>query len=185
MKWVLAIAVIAVLAWLVFTYNGLVALRQRTAQAFGDIDVQLRQRHDLIPNLVEAVRGYAAHERQTLEAVVAARNAAMAARDPGETIRREDALQASLGRLIGLSEAYPDLKASTTFQALQGELAALEDKLAAARRFFNNAVAEYNAATAAVPAVFFAAALGLRPQPFFDLGAETRTALETPPTVRF
>lgn len=185
MPWVLTSAVIAVLTWLVVTHNGLVAPRQRSAQAFGDIAVQLRQRHDLIPNLVETVRGYAARERQTLDAVVEVRNAAMTARESDEAIRREDALRASLGRLISLSEAYPDLKASSNLQALQGELSALEDKLAAARWFFNNAVAEYNAATAAVPAMSFASALGLRPQSFFDLGTETRTALQAPPTVRF
>jgi LemA protein len=185
MKWVLVIAVVAVVLWLVVTYNGLVALRQRTAQAFGDIDVQLKQRHDLVPNLVETVRGYAAHERGTLDAVVQARNAAASARDPGQAAQAEGALQASLGRLVALGEAYPDLKASANFQALQGELSAIEDKLAAARRFFNNAVAEYNAAIAAVPAVFFAAPLGFAPKTFFDLGEGGRAALDAPPPVAF
>lgn len=185
MKWALLAAAIIVLAWLIITYNGLVALRQRTAQAFGDIDVQLKQRHDLIPNLVETVRGYAAHERGTLEAVIQARNAAAAAQDPGQVVRSEGALQNSLQRLVALGEAYPDLKASTNFQPLQERLADIEDKLAAARRFFNNAVAEYNAAIAAVPAVLFAAPFGFTPKPFFDLGEGTRATLEAPPRVSF
>ncbi|MDP4024479.1 LemA family protein [Methylobacterium sp. NEAU 140] len=185
MKWIAVFAAVAVLIWLVVTYNGIVALRQRTAQAFGDIDVQLKQRHDLVPNLVETVRGYAAHERGTFDAVIQARNAAAAARDPGQVAQSEGALQASLGRLVALSEAYPDLKANANFQALQGQLTDIEDKLAAARRFFNNAVAEYNAAIAAVPAVFFAAPLGFAPKPFFDVGEGARASLDAPPRVAF
>lgn len=185
MKWLLVIAVVAALLWLVATYNGLVTLRSRTAQAFGDIDVQLKQRHDLVPNLVETVRGYAAHERGTLDAVIQARNAASTAQGPGEVAQSEGALQASLGRLVALGESYPDLKANANFQALQAELSQIEDKLAAARRFFNNAVAEYNAAIAAVPAVLFAGPLGFAPRPFFDLGERERMALDAPPAVRF
>lgn len=183
MKWVVIGAVAALAVWLVFAYNGLVALRARVAQAFADVDVQLRQRRDLIPNLVETVKGYAGHERGTLEAVVRARDAAAAARGPGA--QAEAALQGALGRLIALGEAYPDLKASASFQGLQGELSDVEDRLAAARRFFNNAVAEYNAAIGALPAVLFAGRLGFRPQAGFDLGQAERKALDAPPSVSF
>ena len=185
MEWVFVAAVILLQIWIVVTYNGLVALRQRTAQAFGDIDVQLKQRHDLVPNLVETVRGYATHEKGTLDAVIQARNAAAAARGPDQVAHSEGALQASLGRLVALGEAYPDLKANTNFLTLQGQLAEIEDKLAAARRFFNNAVAEYNAAIAAVPAVLFAAPLGFMPRPFFDVGEGARPSLDVPPRVAF
>ena len=185
MQWVVLAAVVLVLGWLVATYNGLVALRQRVAQAFGDVDVQLKQRHDLIPNLVETVKAYAGHERATLDAVVQARNAAVSAQGPNQQAASEGVLQGALGRLVGLSEAYPDLKANANFQALQGDLADIENKLAAARRFFNNAVAEYNAAIGAIPAALFAGPLGFRPHTFFDVGETQRLALDVPPAVRF
>ncbi|MCE4222469.1 LemA family protein [Methylobacterium sp. C25] len=183
--WIVLIVLAVVLVWFVITYNGLATLKQRAAQAFGDIDVQLKQRHDLIPNLVETVKGYAAHEKGTLEAVVQARNAAVASKDPAQMAQNEAQLQGTLGRLIALSEAYPDLKANTNFQALQGELSAIEDKLAAARRFFNNAVAEYNAAIGSIPAVLFAGPLGFKPQSFFDVGEGARVQLDTAPSVKF
>lgn len=185
MRWILLGLAALLLLWLVFTYNTLVALRARVAQAFGDIDVQLKQRRDLIPNLVEAVKGYAGHERATLEAVVEARNAAAGARGPAEAAASEAALQGALGRLMALGEAYPDLKASTNFQSLQDQLAEIENALAAARRFFNNAVAEYNAAIAGIPGLLIAGPLGLRPQAGFDLGEPDRKALDAPPSVRF
>lgn len=187
MKWLLLGAVVAVLVWLVVTYNGLVALKQRVAQAFGDIDVQLKQRHDLIPNLVETVKAYAGHERSTLEAVVNARTMAIGAQaqGPAQQATSEAALQGALGRLIGLSEAYPDLKANTNFQNLQSELSDIENKLAAARRFFNNAVAEFNAAIAAIPGLFIAGPAGFKPQSFFDVGETERKTLDAPPQVKF
>lgn len=185
MKWAILAIIIVVVAWFVAAYNSLVNLRQRVAQAFGDIDVQLKQRHDLVPNLVETVRSYAAHEKATLEAVVQARRTAMAAADPGRVVQSEAALQAQLGRLVALGEAYPDLKANANFQSLQGELAAIEDKLAAARRFFNNAVAEYNAAIGSIPAALFAGRLGFAPKDFFALDAGRRAELDAPPKVTF
>lgn len=185
--WILLI-VIAVLAFvLIGIYNRLVALRQRTNQAFGDIDVQLKQRHDLVPNLVETVKGYAAHEKGTLEAVIQARNSAVSAEksgDPKAMAQAEGVLGAALGRLFALSEAYPDLKANTNFQQLQTELSDLEDKISAARRFFNNAVQEYNTSREQFPAVVFAGMLGFGPREFFDLG-EDRGAAETAPKVSF
>ena len=185
MEWILIGAAVIALLYLVAVYNGLVALRARVAQAFGDVDVQLKQRHDLIPNLVEAVKGYASHERETLDAVVRARNAAAGAQGPGAQAASEGALSGAIGRLVALGEAYPDLKASANFQALQGDLAEVEDKLAAARRFFNNAVAEYNAAIGAIPAAFFAGPMGFKPREFFDVGEGQRQALDVAPSVKF
>ena len=185
MTWLIVGTVIVVLVWLVMAYNGLVALRQRVSQAFGDVDVQLKQRHDLIPNLVETVKGYAGHERGTLDAVIQARNAAVSAQGPGQQAASEGLLQGALGRLVALGEAYPDLKASANFQALQGDLSDIENKLSAARRFFNNAVAEYNSAIAAIPAAFFAGPLGFHPQAFFDVGDAQRRSLDVPPAVTF
>ena len=177
----IVLAVIVVVAlWVVAIYNGLVSMRQRVNQAFADIDVQLRQRHDLIPNLVETVKGYAAHERGTLDEVVKARNAAVAAQGTPQQAAAENALSGALRQLFALSEAYPDLKASANFQQLQSELSDIENKIAAARRFFNNAVQEYNTGIQKFPAALFAAALGFAPKDFFDLGDERKTVGEAP-----
>lgn len=167
------------------TYNGLVTLRTRVNQAFADIDAQLKQRHDLVPNLIATVKGYVAHERETLEAVVETRNKALAAQAPVDQAAAETALSGAIGRLLALGEAYPDLKASQNFQQLQTDLAAIEDKLAAARRFFNNGVAEYNAAIQHFPAVLFAGLMGFRARTFFDLGEAARQSLDAPPKVAF
>src|SRR5712692_9684527 len=168
----------------VFIYNGLVTLRQRVNQAFADIDVQLKQRHDLIPNLIETVKGYAAHERGTLDAVVQARNVAMAAQGPAQQAAAENALSGALRQLFALSEAYPDLKANTNFQELQAELTDLENKIAASRRFFNNAVQEYNTGIQQFPAALFASTFGFTPHEYFEAGEE-RKVLEQAPQVKF
>lgn len=183
--WIILGLVVLLLVWLVLVYNRLVALRQVTGQAWSDVDVQLKQRHDLVPNLVETVKGYAAHERGTLDAVIQARSAAMGARGPEASAAAEGALGAAIGRLFALAEAYPDLKANANFQALQAELSDLENKIAAARRFFNNAVAEYNSGIQQVPAVFFAGALGFAPRGFFEPDAAERAAIAAPPQVKF
>ncbi|MBC7770622.1 MAG: LemA family protein [Phycisphaerales bacterium] len=190
MTLIIILIVIAVIAALLIgIYNRLVALRQNCNQAFADVDVQLKQRHDLIPNLVETVKGYAAHEAGTLEAVIQARNAAVSAErtgDPKAMGAAEGILGQALGRLIALSEAYPDLKANTNFQQLQAELSDIENKLAAARRFFNNAVGEYNTAREQFPAVIFAGMFGFGPRDFFDVGEETRASMDAaPPQVKF
>jgi len=185
MNWVVWVGIALVVLFGVSVYNSLVTLRARVNQAFADIDVQLKQRHDLIPNLIETVKGYVAHERDTLQAVVETRNAALKAHGPADQAAAENALSGALGRLVALGEAYPDLKASANFQQLQTDLADIEDKLAAARRFFNNGVAEYNAAIQHFPAVLFAGLLGFRPQAFFDVGETERKALEAPPKVAF
>jgi LemA protein len=176
---VLAIIVVAVI-WAIGVYNGLVSMRQRVNQAFADIDVQLRQRHDLIPNLVETVKGYAGHERGTLDDVVKARNAAIAAQGPAQQAAAENQLTGALRQLFALSENYPDLKASSNFQQLQAELSDLENKIAASRRFFNNAVQEYNTGIQRFPAALFASSFGFAPKNFFDLGEDRATVGEAP-----
>jgi LemA protein len=170
--------------YLIVVYNGLVAMRQRVSQAFADIDVQLKQRHDLIPNLVETVKGYAAHERGTLDDVVKARNAAISAQGPAAQAAAENMLSGALRQLFALSEAYPDLKANANFQQLQTELSDIENKLSAARRFFNNAVQEYNTGIEQFPAALIAGPAGFTHKEFFDLG-ESRTQLEQAPQVKF
>ena len=182
--WIILGVLVVLVLWIIMIYNGLVAMRQRVNQSFADIDVQLKQRHDLIPNLVETVKGYAGHERGTLEAVVKARQSAVAAPSLDQKVQAENMLSGALRQLFALSESYPDLKANANFQQLQAELSDIENKLAAARRFFNNAVQEYNTGIQNFPAVLFAAALGFREHHFFDLG-ETRTQLEQAPQVKF
>ena len=182
--WVVLGIAVALVLWGIAIYNGLVTLRQRVNQAFADIDVQLKLRHDLIPNLVETVKGYATHERGTLEEVVKARNVAMAAQGPAQQAAAENMLSGALRQLFALSEAYPDLKANTNFQQLQSELSDIENKLAAARRFFNNAVQEYNTGIEQLPAALVAGPLGFRPREFFDV-AEARPQLEQAPNVKF
>jgi LemA protein len=176
---VLAVIVVVVL-WAITLYNGLVSLRQRVNAAFADVDVQLRQRHDLVPNLVETVKGYAAHERGTLDEVVKARNVAAAAQGPAQQAAAENMLSGALRQLFAVAEAYPDLKASTNFQQLQAELTDIENKIAAARRYFNNAVQEYNTGIQRFPATLFASALGFGPKEFFDLGDDRKTVGDAP-----
>jgi len=177
---VILVVIVVLVLWAISIYNGLVSMRQRTNQAFADIDVQLRQRHDLVPNLVETVKGYAAHERGTLEEVIKARNAAVAAQGPAQQAAAENMLSGALRQLFALAEAYPDLKASANFQQLQAELTDLENKIAAARRFFNNAVQEYNTGIQRFPAALFASAMGFAPKEFFDLGEDRKTITEAP-----
>ena len=184
---ILLIVAAVVAVFLILIYNRLVALRQNVNNAFADVDVQLKQRHDLVPNLVETVKGYASHERGTLEAVIQARNTAVTAEKSGNAAQMgqaEGALSAALGRLIALAEAYPDLKANTNFQQLQSELTDIENKIAAARRYFNNSVNEYNTGREQFPAVLIAGPFGFGPRTFFELGEE-RAAVEQAPKVSF
>ena len=180
---VLGVAVVVVI-WAISIYNSLVAMRQRTNQAFADIDVQLKQRHDLIPNLVETVKGYAAHERGTLEAVIQARNAAVAAPGVEQKVAAENMLSGALRQLFALSENYPNLKANANFQQLQSDLSDIENKLAASRRFFNNAVQEYNTGIQQFPAALFASMFGFTQRTFFDVGTD-RAEVEKAPQVKF
>jgi LemA protein len=182
----LVLVAIVVLLGLLFVgaYNRLVALRQNVGAAFADIDVQLKQRQDLVPNLVETVKGYAAHERGTLDEVTQARAAAASAGDMAAKAQAESVLTGALGKLMAVAEAYPDLKANQNFLQLQGELSDLENKIAAARRFFNNAVGEYNASIQRFPAVLIAGMAGFTSREFFDVGAD-RAALQSAPQVKF
>jgi LemA protein len=169
---------------LIGLYNRLVTLRQNCNQGFADIDVQLKQRHDLIPNLVETVKGYASHEKETLNAVIAARQQAVGAQGTPAQGAAEAALGGALGKLFALSESYPDLKANQNFLQFQNELSDIEDKIAATRRALNAAVSDYNAATESFPAVLFAKSFGFQQRTFFDLG-ETREAMDVAPAVKF
>ncbi|WP_296678936.1 LemA family protein [Novosphingobium sp.] len=162
-------------------YNRLVSLRQNCRQGLADIDAQLRQRHDLVPNLVATVKGYAAHEQATFDQVIAARTRATSEGSP----EAERDLTKAIGGLLALGEAYPELKASANFQALQGELANTEDKLAAARRALNAAAARYNAARESFPAVIFANALGFQPADFNQIAVDERATVGAVPSVQF
>jgi LemA protein len=183
--WIILGIIVLAVVYLIFLYNRLVALRQTVNQSWSDISVQLKQRHDLVPNLVETVKGYATHERGTLEAVVNARNAAIAAQGPAAQAQAENMLTGALRQLFALSEAYPDLKANQNFLQLQSELADLENKIAASRRFFNNAVQEYNTAIEQFPAVFIARNMGFQSREFFELDEGERAAVQAPPQVKF
>jgi LemA protein len=178
---VVAVVVIAIIA----IYNGLVAKRQQVSEAFSGIDVQLKLRRELIPNLVETVKGYAAHEKSTLDAVIAARNAAAAAQGPAAMGQAESTLSGALGKMFALAEAYPDLKASNNFIQLQTELSSIEDKVAAARRFYNSSVGDYNTAIQQFPASIIAGSSGFTPREFFDVGESERAQLNVAPQVKF
>jgi LemA protein len=182
---ILLVVLGVVAVFVIFTYNRLVALRQAWKQAFADIDVQLKQRHDLIPNLVETVKGYAAHESGVFAQVTEARANAMGATGIAEKGAAENALSGALGRLFAVAENYPQLKANENFRQLQDELTDLENKIAAARRFLNNAVAEYNGAIQQFPAVMFAGALGFSQAQMFELDPAEKAADMTPPKVSF
>jgi LemA protein len=185
MGWIVAGAVILVLIlWFVFTYNGLVSARNRTQEAWSEIDVELKRRHDLIPNLVNTVQGYMGHERGTLEAVTQARADAVAAGatgDPAKIGAAENMLSQSLRSLFAVSENYPDLKAIAAFTNLQETLTATEDKIEFSRRFYNGNVRDYNIALQTLPTSLIAGALGFKPFAFFQADDQDRAV----PTVSF
>jgi LemA protein len=166
-------------------YNGLVRLRQNRENAFADIDVQLKQRHDLVPQLMGAVKGYMDHERGTLEAITNARNKAMSAHSINDKIAAEKELSTALSGLSIQVEAYPDLKASSNFMQLQTELSDIENKLAAIRRYFNSATKELNIAVQKFPNVVFAGMFGFKSEQMFDLGETQREVLDKAPEVKF
>jgi LemA protein len=181
---VLGILLILII-WVVSLYNRLVSLRNRRQNAFADIDVQLRQRHDLVPQLVETVKGYAAHERELLMKVTQARTAAMSAVGIDDKIKAEQQLTTALQGLRVQVEAYPDLKANQNFLQLQEELSDIENKLAASRRFFNGATTEYNNAVETFPGNMLARNFGFKREIFFDLGTDARKTMEEPPKIQF
>jgi LemA protein len=182
MEWIVLAALAVVVVIVIGIYNRLVALRQNVNQGVADIDAQLRQRHDLVPNLVNTVKGYATHEKTTLDEVIEARNRAA---QGGPNSASEAQLRVALDRLLALGEAYPDLKASANFQELQRELAEVEDKLAAARRALNAAVSRYNTGRASFPAVLFAGALGFQEADFHRLDDSEKGTVDQVPNVRF
>ncbi len=182
----IVIGVLVLIAlWLVSLYNGLVRLRNRRQNAFADIDVQLRQRHDLVPQLVETVKGYAGHEKEVLLKVTEARTAAMGATSIDGKIVAEQQLTAALQGLKVQVEAYPDLKANQNFLQLQEELSDIENKLAASRRFFNAATTEYNNAVESFPSNLIARNFGFAREIMFDLGEDKRKTMEEPPKIQF
>lgn len=177
-------AIAAAVLYVIAMHNRVATLAQRCDQALADIDVQVRARHDLIPNLVETVKAFAAHERATLNSVMSARRAAMAAASPGAQLQAETALGNNLMQLYAMAEKYPDLQGSRHFSELRGEISDAENKIAAARRFQNMAVAEYNASLGQFPANLLARSAGHKPRNFYDLGLE-RVFVEEAPTVKF
>jgi LemA protein len=172
---IIIIALVVLLAIvLIVMYNGLVKLRNRVENAWAQIDVQLKRRYDLIPNLVETVKGYAAHERETLEQVIQARNAAMQAGTPHEQAEAENVLSGALKSIFALSEAYPDLKANQNFLNLQEELTSSEDRIAYARQFYNDTVNRYNTKIQSFPAVFIARMMKFEEREYFEADDEAR-----------
>jgi LemA protein len=175
MTWILYALIVLlaiVLVWLIAVYNGLITSKNRLAEAWSDIDVQLKRRYDLIPNLVETVKGYATHEQETLERVIEARNQAITAQDSGDRPAQEAAennLSGLLKNLFALSENYPDLKANQNFLELQRELTDTEDKIQAARRFYNGNVRDFNTKLQVFPTSIFAKKLGFSAAEFFEI----------------
>jgi LemA protein len=180
------IAVIAVLVvWGISIYNNLVKLRNNRENAFANIDVQLKQRHDIIPQLVATVKGYAQHEKELLERITQARSAAMSANTINEKIEAENQLSSALAGLKVSVEAYPDLKANQNFLQLQTEISDIENKLAATRRFFNSATRELNNAVQTFPSNIFAGMFGFQKEPMFEVPKEERATIEKAPEIKF
>ena len=174
---VIGVIVLVVVA-LVLLYNRLVRLRNRTENAWAQVDVQLRRRYDLVPNLVEAVKGYAAHERETFEAVTVARSAAQAASGVEQQARAENVLTAALGRLIAIGEAYPELRASENFLDLQARLADIEESIAVSRQVYNDTVLTYMNAIQTVPANMVAGIFGFGRRPYFEIDDPAREPVQ-------
>jgi LemA protein len=177
---VLAAVAVLLLLFLAVTYNRLVRLRNETETGWANIDVQLKRRADLVPNLVEAVKGYAAHERETFDAVTEARVEAQKAAGPAQAAQANDVLGGALDRLLAVSEAYPQLRASENFLKLQEELADIEDKLAAARRYYNQTVYRYHTVKQSFPAVIIAGLFGFREREFFGTDERDAPAVSFP-----
>jgi LemA protein len=174
--WLYVVIVVAVLLGLFFIllYNRLVRLRNRSENAWAQVEVQLKRRHDLIPNLVETVKAYAAHERGTFDSVTEARTSAQRASTVEQQAAAENVLTAALGRLFAVAEAYPQLRATENFQQLQSELEETEDKIAVARQLYNDAVLAYDNARETVPTSFVAAMVRFEPKPYFEIDERSR-----------
>lgn len=175
-------AILLLVLWIVGAYNGMVRLREAVRSAWAQIDVVLKRRHDLIPNLVETVKGYAAHEKETLERVIAARNQAVSASGPQQASAAEGALTGALRQVFALAEAYPDLKANTNFLQLQGELAATENQISGFRQQYNSTVQQYNTTVMSIPNNLIAGPFGFTPAQFFEI---QDSAQREAPVVKF
>ncbi|MBE6158645.1 MAG: LemA family protein [Firmicutes bacterium] len=174
--WLIVVLVIVVLLvlWVISTYNSLVSLRNKVKDQWAQIDTVLKRRFDLIPNLVETVKGYAKHESETLEAVIAARNTYVSASAPEDQMKADGELTKAISKLFALSEAYPELKANENFNSLQKELSETEDKIQYARQFYNDIVRKYNTKRETFPTVLIAGMLGFKEVNFFEASAEER-----------
>lgn len=175
-------AIVLIVLWVIGVFNGLIKLKNRTDEAWSDIDVQLKRRYDLIPNLIETVKGYAAHEKSAFESVTNARAKAISAQGAVEKAKAEDALSGTLKTLFAVAEAYPDLKANTNFLQLQTELADTENKIQAARRFYNGNVRDLNIKIETFPSRIIAGMLGFKKREFFEVENEAEKAV---PQVKF
>lgn len=186
MTWIIVLVVVVLIVlWLVGMYNNLVRLRNNRENAFANIDVQLKQRYDLVPQLVATVKGYAAHEQQTLQRLTEARTAAMGATTINDKIAADNALTSALAGLKVQVEAYPELKANQNFMQLQTEIADIENKLAAVRRFFNSATRELNNAVQTFPSNIFASMFGFHREPMFEVSQADRATLDKAPEIKF
>lgn len=192
MQHTMILLLIVVIVFVAFTgpkfisqYNNLVTLQQKTNQAFADIDVLLRRRRDLIPSLVETVKGYASHESATLLSAIQARSSAAGGSMPNAQSDSEAIITAGLGRIFALAEAYPDLKANTNFISLQEQISQIEMRLSGTRHQYNASIAEYNSMTRTFPAVLVANIFGFRSREYFVLGADDRASSDISPTIKF
>ena len=182
---IILLIVVVLVIWLVSIYNNLVKLRNNRENAFANIDVQLKQRHDLVPQLVATVKGYADHEKSVLQRVTEARAAAMGATTINDKVKAENALTSALAGLKVSLEAYPELKANQNFMQLQTEVADIENKLASVRRFFNSATRELNNAVQTFPSNILAGMFGFHKEPMFEVPQEQRAALDKAPEIKF
>jgi len=173
MTWIILIVIVLLALWIIAAYNGLIRRKNQVQESWSDIDVQLKRRYDLIPNLVETVKGYASHEKETLDAVIQARNMAQQAHDTGASPEAMAATEATLAgalkTVFALSEAYPDLKANQNFLKLQDELSDTENKIQASRRFYNGNVRDFNTALQVFPTNLIASSFGFTEQKFFEI----------------
>lgn len=176
------ILLVAVVLWLIFTYNGLIRLKNQVDESWSDIDVQLKRRYDLIPNLINTVKGYATHESSVFERVTQARAAAMGAKSPDDRAQAENALSGTLKSLFAVVESYPELKANENFLRLQDELSDTENKIQASRRFFNGNVRDFNIKLEVFPTNLFANMLGFKKRSFFEID---QAAERSVPEVKF
>lgn len=184
-NWMIWVALGIVVLFFIMIYNRIIALVQQRKNSFSDIEVQLKLRRDLIPGLVETVKGYAAHEKGTIEKVTEARAAAMRGGTISDRVQSEAALGTAMMKLMAVAENYPQLKADANFRQLQSELSDIENKIAAARRFFNNATNEYNTAIQQFPALLVARLLGYKEEIFFALNVAEQQETQTPPKISF